>query len=639
MNKTKIQLFAITAIAAATLVACGGDSNNSPAVGSSETTSISRLGTYNTGVFDQSAAEIPAFDPETQRLFVVNAQAGAIDVLDLSDPENPSLIQTLTTESILAGSKVNSVAVTNGILAVAIEAATKTDLGRAAFFNTDTLALISDVQVGAQPDMIVFTPDGTKVLTANEGEPSDDYQVDPQGSVSIIDISTPATPVVSTAGFGSFNSATLRAAGVRIYGPTNTVGSSTLNGASAAQDLEPEYITVSQDGTTAFVTLQENNAIAKIDIATATVTDILPLGEKDHGVAGNELDVSDDDNAINIRTWPGVRGLYLPDAMASYTVGGVTYLVTANEGDARAWGENTQAYFDGDSSLGFVEEFRVRNLTNTDGWVGRVGDDLPPQLGELVPDQIIGAETDIGGALLNPLVFGYCGATATGPGACRDVDMLGRLNITWTMGYQKDVNGAPVLYDAATGLVSPTGTRIMYDKLYSYGGRSFSIFDEDGALVFDSGAEFEKFFASDECMVGSARNIPCKDFFNSGHDEGPAFDSRSDAKGPEPEGLVIGTVGTKTYAFIGLERFGGVLIYDITNPTAPFRVDYLNSREVWDMEPGDAATPEALAAFGDLGPEGLAFIPAADSPTGEDLLVVSSEVSGTTSTYSLNLPR
>ncbi|WP_138518021.1 choice-of-anchor I family protein [Limnobacter alexandrii] len=629
MNKTKIQLFALSAIAAATLAACGGDNNTTPAVSASETTSIARLSTYNSGVYDASAAEIPAYDPISQRLFVVNAQAGAIDVLDLSDPENPVLEQTLTTNALRAGSVVNSVAVANGILAVAVEDATKTNPGLAAFYSTETLALLGSVAVGAQPDMIVFTPDGTKALTANEGEPSDNYQIDPDGSVSIIDLSTPSMPVATTASFAGFDAATLRAAGVRIYGPTNTAGGSVLEGASAAQDIEPEYITISQDNTTAFVTLQENNAIAKIDIASATVTDILPLGEKDHGIAGNEFDASDEeDGAINIRTWPGVRGLYLPDAIASYTVGGNTFLVTANEGDARAWGEDNDAYFAGDSTLGFVEEFRVKHLVNANGWAGRLNDDLPPQLNSLAQ-----------GGLLNPLVFGYCGATASSPGACRADDMLGRLNITWTMGYQKDVNGNPVLYDAATGLVSPTGTRIMYDKLYSYGGRSFSIFDSNGALVFDSGSEFERFFASDDCMVGSARNIPCKDFFNSGHDEGNALDSRSDAKGPEPEGIAVGTVGTKTYAFIGLERFGGVLIYDITNPNSPFRVDYLNTREIWDMEPEDATTPAELAAFGDLGPEGLVFIAATDSPTGEDLLVVSSEVSGTTTTYSLNLPR
>lgn len=625
--KNKIQLFVLSAITVATLAACGSDNNTpaNPAVSGSETTTISRLGTYNSGVFDASAAEIPAYDPSTERLFVVNAQLGAIDVLDLSDPENPVLIQTLNTENVLTNSVVNSVAVSNGLLAVAVEASTKTNPGRVALYNTDTLALISSVEVGAQPDMVVFTPDGTKVLSANEGEPSDDYQIDPAGSISIVDVSAPATPVVSTANFMAFNGMEdeLNARGVRIYGPN----------ATAEQDIEPEYITISQDNSTAFVTLQENNAIAKIDIATATVTDIFALGEKNHGLAGNELDVSDEEGgAINIRTWPGVRGLYLPDALTSYTVGGDTFLVTANEGDARAWGEDNDAYFAGDPNLGFVEEFRVKHLVNSEGWDRRRNDDLPPQLSALVPG-------GMGGGLLNPLVFDYCGATATSAGECREDNMLGRLNITWTMGYQKDVNGDPVLYDANTGLVSPTGTRIMYDKLYSYGARSFSIFDQNGALVFDSGSEFEKFFASDECMVGSARNIPCKDFFNSGHDEGPALDSRSDAKGPEPEGITVGTVGTKTYAFIGLERFGGILIYDITNPSAPFRVDYLNTREIWDMEPGDATTPEQLAAFGDLGPEGLVFIAANDSPTGEDLLVVSSEVSGTTTTYTLDLPR
>jgi len=111
----------------------------------------------------------------------------------------------------------------------------------------------------------------------------------------------------------------------------------------------------------------------------------------------------------------------------------------------------------------------------------------------------------------------------------------------------------------------------MYDKLYSFGARSFSIFDEDGMLVFDSGSEIERFLASDDCKVGSARNLNCKDFFNSGHDEGNALDSRSDAKGPEPEGVAVAQIGDKTFAFIGLERMGGILVYDVTNPAAPMR--------------------------------------------------------------------
>jgi hypothetical protein len=198
-------------------------------------------------------------------------------------------------------------------------------------------------------------------------------------------------PIVHTANFQAYNGqeAELRAVGIRIYGP----------GANTAQDLEPEYVAISADSSTAWATLQENNALAKIDIATATITDILPLGFKDHAVDGNGMDTSDDDQVIEISAWPGVRGLFLPDAMASYDVEGSTYLVTANEGDARAWGEDNDAYWAGDVDQGFVEEFRVKHLAHVDGFSRRVGDDLPPQLAALAA-----------GALLNPEIFGYCGA-------------------------------------------------------------------------------------------------------------------------------------------------------------------------------------------------------------------------------------
>ncbi|MCR2747595.1 choice-of-anchor I family protein [Limnobacter parvus] len=624
MNKRKIQLFAISAIAAATLVACGGDNPAAVSVAPSEVTpsslTLEKIGGTSTGIFDESAAEIATFDPSTNRLFVSNASTRAIDVFDFADPENPVLLQSLPANDVLTGATVNSVAVANGILAVAIEASPKTNLGRVALYRSSTLELLSSPTVGAMPDMVVFTPDGNTVLSANEGEPSDDYQIDPEGSVSIIDVRNPTMPVVRTASFGAFTGQeqALRESGIRIYGP----------GASASQDFEPEYIAVTEDGKTAFVSLQENNAIAKIDIATANVLSVLPMGFKDHGVEGNELDVSDRDDTIDIRTWPGVLGMYMPDSIATYAVNGKNYIVTANEGDARAWGENNQAYFDGNANLGFVEEFRVRAMTNTNGWASRVGDDLPPQLDALVPNQ--GA--DIGGALLNPMVFGYCGAIATSPGACRDEAMLGRLNISWTMGYRTNADGTPVLFNTQ-GVEDPAGTRIMYDNLYAYGGRSFSIFDEDGTLVFDSGAQFEKFLASDECMAGSNRDIPCKDFFNTGHDEGDALDSRSDAKGSEPEGIVLGKIGEKTFAFIGLERMGGVFVYDITDPEAPEMVDYLNTRDNFLLDP-EAAN---LAQVGDLGPEGLTFIKASDSPNGEPLLVVTSEVSGTTAVMRLNL--
>ncbi|MCW5670961.1 MAG: choice-of-anchor I family protein [Hydrogenophaga sp.] len=611
--------FTASMLMTAVLAACGGGSDApapTPPAPVPEATPVSlkleKIGGYSTGQFGVSAAEIPAFDAASKRLFVVNAQLGAVDVLDLANPANPVKIGVIDATAVLAGAEINSVAVHNGIVAVAIQAPVKTDPGRMALYRASDLGLISSVTIGALPDMVTFTPDGHTVLVANEGEPSDDYQVDPEGSVSVIDVRNPAAPVVRTAGFTAFNGqeATLRAAGVRIYGP----------GATAAKDFEPEYIAVSADSKTAWVTLQENNAMAKVDIATATVTQVLPLGYKDHGVAGNELDASDTDGGtINIRTWPGVRGMYLPDAMASYTVGGATYLVTANEGDARAWGEDNAAYWGGDATQGFVEEFRVKHLVNKSGWAGRAGNDLPPQLNAMAA-----------GALLDPATFGYCGAIAGDPLGCRADAALGRLNISWTMGYRTNPDGSPMMFSAA-GVADPLGNRLMYDQLYSYGARSFSIWNANGGLVWDSGAEIEKFLASSDCKLGSARNIPCADFFNSGHDEGNAKDSRSDAKGPEPEGIALGQIGTKTFAFIGLERMGGVLVYDITNPTAPKRVDYLNTRDEW------LTNPPSLATAGDLGPEGLAFIPAARSPNGKPLLVVGNEVSGTTAVMQLNL--
>ena len=607
----------LSLLAAAALAACGGDDDNTPvatppAEATPKTLQLEKVGEYASGVYFESAAEIPAFDAASKRGFIVNAQKGAVDVIDMTDPAQPAHIGMIDATQLLAGASINSVAVHDGLVAVAVQAANKTDPGLLALYQASDLKLVGQAQVGALPDMLTFTPDGKTVLVANEAEPSDDYQTDPEGSISVVDVSTPAKPVVRTADFRAFNNqrAALLAKGVRLFGPR----------ASVAQDLEPEYIAVSADGKTAWATLQENNAFAIIDVANARVTDIVPLGYKDHGVEGQGLDASDTDKAADIRTWPGVFGMYLPDAMAAFQAEGKTWLITANEGDARAWGEDNAAYWAGDASKGFVEEFRVKHLINAKGWSGRAGDDLPPQLNALAK-----------GGLLNPAVFGYCGAEAGKPGECRDDNALGRLTISWTQGYQTNADGTPKLYTAA-GVADPVnGDRLMYDKLYAYGTRSISIWDEKGQQVWDSGDAMEQFLASDSCKAGAARNIPCKDFFNSNHEAGDAMDNRSDNKGPEPEGVTVGRIGEKTFAFVGLERMGGVLVYDVSQPQAPVQVDYINTREDWTTK--DPSTVKS----GDLGPEGLAFIPAAKSPNGKPLLMVGNEVSGTTAIFQLNL--
>lgn len=526
-------------VIAGAVAACGG--GDDPVELTPTSMTLEKIGGYDGGAL--GAAEITAFDASTARLFVVNGANGTVDVLDLRDPRAPKLVGTINVTSLGAG--VNSVAVHDGLVALAIEASPKTNPGVVAFYNAADLRLLETVTVGALPDMVTFTPDGKTLLVANEGEPNSyglPDSVDPEGSVSVITVNRGGRPTVATADFKSFNGkeAELRAQGIRIYGP----------GASAAQDLEPEYITVNDSGTTAYVTLQENNAVAIVDIATAKVLSIRPLGFKNHNVAGMGLDASDEDGgtntntgtpAIKIAPYP-VRGLYLPDAIASYSVNGEVYLVTANEGDARAdW-------------PGFNEETRVR------------------------------AHCTAG---LDPTIF---------PDAANLIldSNLGRLRITSTP------NGG------STG----KNAQGQCTELYSFGARSFSIWNSSFTRVFDSGDQFEQ-------RTQALANAK----FNSSHDN-DTLDSRSPSKGPEPEGVVLGKIGSKTFAFIGLERVGGVMVYDITNPVSPSFVTYFNPRN---------------GASGDRGPEGVVFVPASKSPTGKPLLILGHEVSGTTTVLQVNL--
>ncbi len=557
MDRKFWMLLALMPLACFTLLAgCSSDDdddNGTVVVAPDARVTLGFLGRFNTGLYDSAGAEIPAFCPLTDRLFVINAGPSTVDVINLADPENPVLITTIDCTLYANTGAPNSVAVLNGILAIAIQDGTKTDPGVVVFFNTnettfDTSTDLNVVTVGALPDMLTFTPDGSRVLVANEGEPNDDYTVDPEGSISIINIAGGAAgATVTTAGFTTFNAqkAALIAQGVRIFGP----GSDTDGLATVAQDLEPEYITCTN--TTAWVTLQEANAIAIVDIATSTVTAVRALGYKDHSLPRNAFDPSDRDGPgstamIQFVNGP-IRGLYMPDAIASYSVGGNSYLVTVNEGDARDYG----------GTPGFSEEERLNGVT------------------------------------LDPTVFPNAAALQANAA-------FGRLNIT-----------------TATGDTDNDGD---LDAIYCYGGRSFSIWNSNGQLVWDSGDEIERLIAA---------HLPL--WFNAGHTNN-LLDDRSDAKGPEPEAVTLAQIDDRWYAFIGLERICGILVYDITVPSAPRFQTYINTRN-FNATPGAAAGPGQPVPGLDLGPEGMVFVPAAQSPNGRALLIVSHEVSGSTTIY------
>lgn len=492
-----------------------------------------------------NTAEIVAYDKVSKRLFVINSGTDKLEILDFANPANIQRLRTI--DMTIYGNGSQSVAVRNGVIAIAVDVNVPWGSnGRAVFFNTNG-DFISQVEVGNLPDMITFSPDGKWVMTANEGEPNDAYTIDPEGSISMIDISAGVANLaqnsVTTLNFNAFNGqiAALRASGVRIYGP----------GANVSQDLEPEYITISGDSRKAWVTLQEANAIAVVDLISKRITDILPLGLKDHTIPSNSFDAADlgGGNAglpVVFSNWK-VKGMYQPDAIAYYEVGGTPYLVTANEGDSRNYPRP-----DGPART-FNEEVRV------------------------------GA----GAYVLDPTAF---------PNASilKRNHVLGRLTVT-----------------NQTGDTDGDGD---FDEIHVLGGRSFSIWNANtGALVFDSGNQFE---------LITANNPIFGTLFNASHDNNE-LKNRSDNKGPEPEGVTVVKTAYNIYAFISLERIGGVMVYEISNPTAPVYVDYINSRTAGTI------------VGGDRGAEGIIFIPAEESPNGADLVLTANEISATVAVYSV----
>ncbi len=517
------------------------------------------LGRYVTGApFDGAGSEIPAYDPASERVFTTNGNQNAVDVLDVSDPTDPTLAGQVDPSAAFDGAAgATNVTVHDSVLAASIPNEDAQADGAVGFYDAATLERLGVAEVGPLPDMVTFTPDGEHVLTANEGEPSSSYSEDPRGSVSVVDVSGGFdAATVRTAGFGDFvgQEDALREAGVRIYGPD----------ANAAQDLEPEYVAVSPDSETAYVTLQENNAVGIVDVGSATVEDVVALGYKDFSAPGNALDAVDD-GEIDLERQP-LYGMYQPDAIEAFAADGETYCVIANEGDAREY-----------DAL-----FETGVLVEVDGEYG------------LDTTEDDGANVDV------------------------PVD---------ASGFDETVLDALVGLEATTELGDVDGDGAL-EELYVFGGRSFSVLDSSGEVVYESGDDFER-------TVAEA--LP--DHFNAG-DSGNDLDSESPASGPEPEGVALGRVADTPYAFVGFEEVGGFAVYDLSTPADPTFVQYLNTRD-FSVDPeaieesAETDDPMPAAAADDLAPEGLLFVSADDSPLADPLLVVGYEVSGTTTVYRL----
>lgn len=474
------------------------------------------LGTPNA---DGGVAEIVSYNSDNGKAYVVNGQQGLLNVVTVNADGSLTTESSIQVQNLISGfsyGDMTSVAVdtVNDRVVIALQAADYSASGRIAVLDYEG-NLVADYETGVQPDMVTVSSDGKWILTADEGEPREGYgagTVDPAGSVTVVNTETGETRVV---GFDGFDSAALASQGILF----NKVDGQIL---SAANDLEPEYIALNADGTKAYVTLQEANAIATLDIEAGTFTSIASLGFQDLSSEANSVDLVEDDG-YGASVYPNTYGVRMPDGISAFEVNGTTYLATANEGDAREWGD-------------FINEAEV-TLTDAAG------------------------------------------------NEAADVRVLDQ-NVT-------------------AGLDAESN--------YLFGSRSFTIYNADTMeLVYDSANEFESRTASYLSW-----------WFNSSNDDS-SVDDRSAKKGPEPESVIVKQIGNSMYAFIGLERIGGVMVYDVTNPSAASFVNYINTRDFSD----DIA--------GDVSPEGLAFVPAEDSPSGSPILLAACEVSGTMAAYTLS---
>jgi len=469
-------------------------------------TALTKVGSFNTN--KSGASEISAFDSASNKVFITNGADNTLDILDLSIVNAPVKLSSIDLSTY--GASIQSVDTKSNKVALAVGSANKTTTkGKVVIFNTDG-TFDKEVIVGYLPDMVTFNEDGSKIIVANEGEPdaSSGTYVDVAGTVGII---TVATGAYNEVGFvdGDLNNAN--------DGTVVRKGGTPSNATSL--DMEPEYIAIV--GNKAYVTLQENNAIATIDISTATpsVDGVKSLGVKDYS-SENKIDI-EEEGKILLKNYPGLKAMYQPDTIVSQNIAGTDYLFTANEGDGRE-------YLDSNEDDVFADEKKISKLT---------------------------------------------------------------LDASISDAYAKE-NDLKVMTDISTST-----------QLYTFGARSFSIWDTNGDLVWDSGDAISKLVAKYE-----------PNLFNQDDAE---IDGRSGNKGSEPESIAVGQLSnSKVYAFVGLERQSAIVIYDVSNPSSPEFVDYI-----------------ATHTDNDISPEGMKFIPASKSPNAKDLLLVSYEISGSTVIY------
>lgn len=570
------------------LAACGSDDDKNLT-----SLKFSLVGSHVSGNdFATSSAEIVSYDTSVDLLYVVNAQNKSVDVLGFD--EQNSLVKQgaidLTPAQQKAGFTIgaaNSVVAKKGYVAIAIENSNKQQNGIVALYKSEDLSFINSFPAGALPDMVTMTEDGLKIIVANEGEPSGDYQTDPEGSVTVIDISNGTADgkaIITQLNFNEFD------AGQSRHSELNNVRLPAPFDASVSQDLEPEYITITSNNQ-AVVALQENNAFAVINLNTNHIDRIQGLGEKSwasiaDGGQGYQLDLTNKDELFTLNSYPQLTGYYMPDSIASFSLNGEDFIISANEGDGREYiYKTTQSVCDQAS-----HQWEGDDYTLTEAYTLELDDCIS------YSDEGRGKDLNVSDA--HPLM----NASIYGDNIISNKNAIGRIKV-----------------------VMDQDTVAANENVHTFGARSFSIWNAQGELVFDSGSQLSE-------IANSTSH------FNLSNDN-QINDDRSDDKGVEPEAIEVAVINNATVAFIGLERQGGIAAYDISNPQQPIFLDYINNRDFSadvctsvDID-GECENGIYNPQVGDLGPESIEYI----FRDNQHFIAVGNEVSGTTSLFKLNI--
>nr|WP_280233741.1 esterase-like activity of phytase family protein [Nocardia cyriacigeorgica] len=332
-------LFATVATVSVAAVACGTDDGTAgpPAADGWQrdaATSYHRLATYpvfgnlpeGVAPSTQTVAEISAVTEDGNTLIYTDAPGKRIGFLDLTDPAAPTGAGSISLEQLgHADDQPTSVAVAGDHVLVVIDSSggdfTRPS-GRVDIVRISDRTKVHSIDLGGQPDSIAMSKDGTRAAIAIENQRDETFTPDggeegdlpqpPTGFVQLLDLN--GAPDQWSARPVRIDEAAARAAGL-----------------DTPQDLEPEYVSMNSRGEVA-VTLQENNGIAIIDAASATVRTVFSAGT----VSVDGIDTADDGVIDQSGSIEDVARE--PDAIGWIGDG---HIAVANEGDrkggSRGW--------------------------------------------------------------------------------------------------------------------------------------------------------------------------------------------------------------------------------------------------------------------------------------------------------------